>query len=121
MEGAVRETDIKPIGHGYQVGLLAGGAQILPIPGGILHTLQDPDLACGPVVVVYRDWGQITGLLVRADLTLWVPMAGAGGHRGRQHQVLGVHTGYSIHQNWQAYFLFHIIFLGHLKLARDNF
>ena len=120
VKGAVRETDIEPIGHGYQVSLHTRGAQILPVPGGILHTLQDPDLACGPVVVVYGDWSPIPGLLVGADLALGVPGAGAGGHRGLQQQVLGVHTGHSIRQNWQVYFLFHINFLGPLILARDN-
>ena len=83
-------------GHDYQVGLLAGGAQILPIHGGILHTLHNPDLARGPVVVVYGDWGPIPGLLVGADLALGVTGAGSGGHRGVLQHVLGVHTGHSI-------------------------
>ena len=83
MKGAVREADVQPIGHGYPVSLLAGGAEILPVSGGILHTLQDPNLARRPVVVVHGDWRPVHGLLVGAYLALRVPLAGAEGHLGR--------------------------------------
>ena len=81
VEGAVREADVQPVGHGHPVCLLAGGAQILPVSGGVLHTLQDPNLASRPVVVVHGDWRSVLGLLVGAYLALRVPVAGAVGHR----------------------------------------
>ena len=56
------------------VAQLTSGAHVEPVAGGVLHTLEDPDLPGGVVAVVDRDaWAVSEELMlpVAADVALW--------------------------------------------------
>ena len=94
MELTGAHTDVQPIVQPGQVAGLACGAEVVTVSGGILSTLQHPDLASRPVAVVDLYGGLREGLAVGAEHALGWQV----GHRVPVgHQLAKVQTGHSRH------------------------
>ena len=86
MKLTVPKTNVQPSVGPDKVAQLTGGTQVHPVTGGVLHTLQDPDLPGGVVAVVDGDAGPLW-LSITADVTLWRHAESWGGAECRRARV----------------------------------